>query len=186
MNDFREMPIEEKKKVFRELMGEAYTDRLMEYLEEKEYFYMPASMKHHGAVEGGLFEHSVQVALDLSWLTNRLGLKWERKNSPAIVGLLHDICKLEMYDILPFGDEPGEIGIEKNTSSIYPGHGDKSLILLMGIYELTEEEKACIRYHMGAYTKPEEWEYLTRAMRKYPNVLYTHTADMIASQLKDR
>ena len=50
--------------------------------------------------------------------------------------------------------------------------------------ELTEEEKMCIRYHMGAFTDQKEWEYYSRAVNLYHNVLYTHTADMIASQIE--
>lgn len=49
--------------------------------------------------------------------------------------------------------------------------------------QLTEEEVMCIRYHMGAYTDKSEWEYYGRAIEKYPNVLWTHTADMIASKI---
>ena len=56
--------------------------------------------------------------------------------------------------------------------------------MLMGLINLTDEETMCIRYHMGAFTDQKEWEYYTRAVKKYPNVLYTHTADMIASQIK--
>ena len=74
--------------------------------------------------------------------------------------------------------------VEWNKERIWPGHGEKSLIMLMSHIELTEEEKMCIRYHMGAFTDSKEWEFYSRAVRNYPNVLYTQTADMIASQIK--
>ena len=49
---------------------------------------------------------------------------------------------------------------------------------------LTDEEIACIRWHMGAYERDTKmWEYYGRAIEKYPNVLFTHTADMIASKI---
>ena len=76
------------------------------------------------------------------------------------------------------------IEIEWNEERLYPGHGDKSLIMLMGLIDLTEEEKMCIRYHMGAFTDKSEWEFYSRAVQRCPNVLWTHTADMIASQIK--
>ena len=41
----------------------------------------------------------------------------------------------------------------------------------------------CIRYHMGAYEK-DGWNEFDLAIRKYPNVLWTHTADMYASKVK--
>ena len=71
-----------------------------------------------------------------------------------------------------------------NGERLWCGHGDKSLIMLMGHIDLTEEEKACIRYHMGSFTDQEEWEYYIRAVEKYPNVLYTHMADMLAAHVK--
>ena len=55
-------------------------------------------------------------------------------------------------------------------------------MVLSQIHQLTEEEVFCIRYHMGAYEK-EEWDYFDKAIRKYPNVLWTHTADMLASKI---
>lgn len=37
---------------------------------------------------------------------------------------------------------------------------------------------------MGAYEKDMKmWDYYGRAIEKYPNVLFTHTADMIASKI---
>ena len=46
------------------------------------------------------------------------------------------------------------------------------------------EEIACIRYHMGAFTDKSEWNDYTRAVKAYPNVLWTHQADMLASHVK--
>ena len=39
-------------------------------------------------------------------------------------------------------------------------------------------------YHMGAFTDKEEWQDYTRAIHRYPNVLWTHQADMIAAHIK--
>lgn len=51
--------------------------------------------------------------------------------------------------------------------------------------EATDEEIACIRWHMGAYeTDTKMWNYYGRAIETFPNVLYTHTADMIASKIR--
>ena len=45
------------------------------------------------------------------------------------------------------------------------------------------EEIMCIRWHMGAFDERENWKYYSAAVKKYPNVLYTHVADMTASQI---
>ena len=139
------------------------------------FFEAPASTKYHGNYPGGLFDHSLVVAEELLRLTKCLNLEWERKRSPFIVGMYHDLCKCDSYE-----KEGGGYIYSQNDS--FPGHGAKSVMVLSHIHQLTEEEVYCIRYHMGAYEK-EEWNYYDRAIRKYPNVLWTHTADMSASKI---
>ena len=56
--------------------------------------------------------------------------------------------------------------------------------MLQGHISLTGEEAACIVYHMGAYEK-DMWDGYDAAIRQYPNVLYTHTADMLASKVDE-
>ena len=51
------------------------------------FFEAPASTKYHGCYEGGLFDHSLEVAKSLVNLTEKLGLTWERPESPYIVGM---------------------------------------------------------------------------------------------------
>jgi len=143
------------------------------------FFTAPASTKYHGAYEGGLFDHSLEVAKQLDNLTDKLGLEWVSPNSPIVVGLFHDLCKCDNYvwDI-------ETDSYKYNPEIILPGHGEKSVIMLQKLIPLTDEEIACIRWHMGAYEKdPKMWEYYNRAIENYPNVLYTHTADMIASKI---
>lgn len=144
------------------------------------FFTAPASTKYHGAYKGGLFDHSLEVTKALVDLTEKFGLVWERPESPYIVGMYHDFCKCDSYieDI-----ETGKYTY--NPESVIPGHGDKSVIMLQKYLRLTDEEIACIRWHMGAYeTDTKLWAYYGRAVETFPNVLYTHTADMIASKIR--
>lgn len=163
------------------------------WLIEHGYFEAPASTKYHGAHEGGLFDHSYHVACILRNLTEANSLAWQNSRSPIVIGLFHDICKIDQY----------KQAIEKVTSVVYDsdikfsipfryeyrndtllkGHGDKSVMMLASHMQLTEEEVMCIRYHMGAFID-EDWDNYTRAIRAYPNVLWTHHADMIASHVK--
>jgi hypothetical protein len=143
------------------------------------FFNAPASTKYHGAYLGGLFDHSLETAKALVNLTEKLGLKWERPESPYIVGMYHDLCKCDNYLFKPVSEE-----FVYNPDIIIPGHGEKSVIMLQKYISLTDEEIACIRWHMGAYeTDTKMWNYYGKAIEKYPNVLYTHTADMIASKI---
>lgn len=143
------------------------------------FFNAPASTKYHGAYSGGLFDHSLEVAKSLVELTEKLGLVWERPESPYIVGMFHDLCKHDNY---VRNIETGKYIY--NPDIIIPDHGAKSVIKLAQYITLTEEEIACIRWHMGAYeTDTKMWQYYGNAVSKYPNVLFTHTADMYASKV---
>lgn len=168
-------------------------NKLMNFLENEGFFTAPASTKYHGAYEGGLFDHSKQVFLRLKELTEKNDLEWERPESPFIIGMFHDLCKCDQYKkvggtVLMFqGQEitgPTGYHYEYNTNTLLKGHGSKSVMILSQFINLTEEEMLCIRYHMGAYEK-EEWSEFDAAIRKYENVLWTHTADMLASKVDD-
>lgn len=147
------------------------------WLVKNGYFSKPASINFHGNTYCGLFEHSAEVANRLADYTERLGLKWQRPESPMIVGYFHDLCKTSDYIF----NEQKQVYVHAHNC-LLRGHGEKSVMLLATKMRLTEEEMLCIRYHMGAYNS-DEWEQFDLAIRRYPNVLYTHTADMYASKV---
>lgn len=147
-------------------------------LRVKGFFKAPASRSYHGAYEGGLFDHCYEVTTQLVDITNANGLKWHRRESPYIVGMFHDLCKIDTYDR---GNDP----YTYNEDMLLKDHGDKSIMLLSQYMILTLEEIMCIRYHMGAFTEKEEWKDYTRAVNAFPNVLWTHTADMLAAYVTE-
>lgn len=166
-------------------MDDLEKHRFFDYLVETGYFEKPASLNHHGKNYGDLFAHSYNVAETLVYYTTNLGLKWCRDESPMIVGLFHDLCKVDNYiSDCTVPENPRETSFCYNDKQLIKGHGDKSVILLSQFMTLTEEEILCIRYHMGAYEK-DDWDGFDRAIRHYSTVLYTHTADMYASKVKD-
>ena len=151
----------------------------VEDLDDIGFFTAPASTKYHGAYEGGLFDHSAYVAETLIDLTERLELTWIRPESPIIIGLYHDLCKCDQYVKDP------ETGKYVYQDTILPGHGDKSIAILSQFLTLTSEEITCIRWHMGAFEDdPKLRSGYARACERYENVLFTHTADMIASMIE--
>lgn len=165
------------------------SDDMMEYLTAYGFFTAPASTKYHGNYEGGLLEHSYMVTKFLLTLTQDNHLIWRKARSPFIVGMFHDQCKIDQYrhpasDLVVDGMLlPDPSKWEYNPDTLLKGHGDKSVMLLSQFYTLTDEEIMCIRYHMGAFTDKDEWNDYTRAVRNYPNVLWTHQADMLASHV---
>lgn len=176
----------ERIELFKEEMESCFPQILpfgvVEKLQSMNFFTAPASIHHHGQYEGGLFDHSYKVMKALLDLTDKLGLIWERPESPYIVGMFHDLCKTGNYI---HREEHGEEAWEYNNATLLPGHGEKSVILLQQIIStpLTEEELLCIRWHMGAFDNKENWNSYGRSVTEYPNVLFTHTADMIAARI---
>ena len=162
-----------------EYIGTKSIDEVVECLDNTGYFDAPASTKYHGDYIGGLFDHSHVVTSSLLDLTEKLELKWERPISPYIVGMFHDLCKCDDYIY-----DPDEERFKHRDNLILNGHGEKSVIMAQKLLDLTDEEIACIRWHMGAYDDKENWNILGRAIEEYPNVLYTHTADMIATRIR--
>jgi hypothetical protein len=177
------MTEEERRNKFALLLDDYFdvldTSRIVNAFEDWGFFRIPASVSHHGNYEGGLFEHSLAVTKALLELTERLGLKWQRSASPVIVGMFHDLCKCYNYE---YNTESGQWQYKKNPTMT--GHGELSVIIGQQIIPLTDEEILCIRWHMGAYDDKDNWNKLGRAIEICPNVLYTHTADMIASRVK--
>ena len=175
------------------------SDDMMEYLTSNGFFIAPASTKYHGNYKGGLLEHSVAVTKFLIQLTKDNDLHWQDERSPYIVGMFHDLCKIDQYiprwgvneelESTPLNNPNFMrftntiVGYDYNPDTLLKGHGEKSVMLLSQFYRLTEEEICCIRYHMGAFTPKEEWNDYTGAIHAYPNVLWTHHADMLASHV---
>lgn len=151
------------------------TQEFYHWLIENGFKSAPASTKYHGAYKDGLYDHSCAVTYRLLDFEK---LHWQLERSPYIIGMFHDLCKIDAYKEKL--DDTG--GYERNDKQMIKGHGDKSVMLLSQFMRLTEEEMLCIRYHMGAYIK-EDWDGFDLAIKKYPNVLFTHTADMLASKL---
>lgn len=178
-------------------LGDILSEEFKTYLLANGFFSAPASTKYHGAYEGGLFDHSFAVMNFLVELSAKNDLKWQRAESPFIVGMFHDLCKIDNYRH-PIIEEPyieelsngskvhhfyDKSKWEYNPNTLFKGHGDKSIILLSQHIVLTEEEALCIRYHMGAFVEKDEWGDYTNAIHRYTNVLWTHQADMLASHV---
>lgn len=163
--------------LFKNYLPSPYNTGILKQLEKDGFFTAPAAASHHGNYEGGLFDHSFAVTCQLVDYTQSLGLHWERKESPYIVGMLHDYCKTKLYT----KQEDGTFTHTGNV--ILPGHGSASVALVQQFLQLTFEELMCIRWHMGAFEGEKYWKGYSAACCAYENVLYTHTADMWASQV---
>jgi hypothetical protein len=167
-------------------------DKLLEYMLSKssDFFTAPASTKFHGAYEGGLVEHSINVYNCLKDYLSRDRVKSTYninydEESIAIAALLHDICKINIYKV-GSRNVKNEQGIWQSVpmyeyNDILPyGHGEKSVYIITGFMKLTREEAFAIRYHMG-FSGVEDKRNIGDAFQQYPLGFALCTADMEAT-----
>lgn len=185
---------ESRRKILVEYLTEkgvfpAFQEVINDLFETTDYFYGPSSTRWHAAYPGGGFDHAFGVTRVLVELTDKLVCSpWQRSLSPFIVGLFHDITKVGAYVKKSRSNHCGgdmESWYERNPdhNTLSDIHGEDSMLKALGYLLLTEEEKACIRWHMGAYEGKDSWPGYDAAIRQFPNVLWTHTADMYASKV---
>lgn len=186
MSNIKQMTEKERIEDFKSFLKEKNVEipeEGVKWLIDNEFFISPASTKFHLNYDGGLYEHSKNVTLELEKLTKDLNLIWERPSSPYIIGFLHDVCKIDQY--VYDKDKKQYVWNEKQ---LVLGHGDKSVKYINDyILKLTKEEEACILYHMGSFTTDRaKWSDYTNGIHEYVNVLYTHMADMYASHVVEK
>lgn len=94
---------EEFIEIYKEKVTRKGADALLDYLTNKsDFFTSPASARYHGAYEGGLCEHSLNVYHCLVDYLSReranelYGLEYSEE-TVALVALLHDVCKAGCY-----------------------------------------------------------------------------------------
>ena len=167
-------------------------DQLLDYLlsPASDFFTAPASTRFHGAYEGGLVEHSINVYeclkdyLSRPRVKERYGLQ-VTEESIAISALLHDLCKVNCYKP-GFRNVKDEKGVWQKVPTydfddkLPYGHGEKSVYIITGFMRLTREEAFAIRYHMG-FSGTEDIRNVSNAFEQFPLAFALATADMEAT-----
>ena len=183
---------EEFIEIFKANITREGADKLLDYLENRsDFFTAPASARYHGAYEGGLCEHSLNVyhclTVDLQreGVRELYGLEY-RDECVAVVSLLHDVCKVGCYK-KGFRNVKNDATGQWEKVPTYTfddplpyGHGEKSVYIVNGFIRLTREEAMAIRWHMG-FSGPEDNRTVGQALQKYPLAFALATADMEAS-----
>ena len=177
-------PLDYKKKfieIYRAKIKREGADKLLEFLEDSDFFTAPASTRYHGSHPGGLVEHSINVYECLCDYMARprvkelYGMNYSEE-SIAIVSLLHDICKTNFY--VETTRNVKEDGVWKTVpyysidDKLPYGHGEKSVYMVSAYIKLTRDEAFAIRYHMAsprATTSPTSTMW-ARPMRCSPSL----------------
>jgi len=137
-------------------------DKLIHFMEnETAWMTSPASTKYHLCKEGGLLEHSVNVAETMLKIKAAIAPKITDE-SCVIVALLHDLGKTGMpgrpqYLVNEPTDKQREYGYKAsfpyrfNQDLTYLSVPVRSVYLSLRHINLTEEEVQAIIYHDGQY-----------------------------------
>ncbi|WP_110953684.1 HD domain-containing protein [Anaerosinus massiliensis] len=169
-------------------------ENFINYLENQtDFFTAPASTKYHGAYEGGLLEHSLDVYDHMSKLCHMYELDDISEASVIITSLLHDICKVNFYKI-DYRNRKNEKGVWEQVAfyriddTVPLGHGEKSVIMLQQFIALTLDEIMAIRWHMGSFSGSDytTTQSLSKAMEQHRIVTLLHMADLAAGYLDNR
>lgn len=168
-------------------------EKVIAALENSDFFTAPASRNNHDNEEGGLCNHSLRVRANLMVEINDISTKLSTgvisNESANIVALFHDICKIHFYSI-SYRNNKNEKGVWEKVpyytidDKLPLGHGEKSVIMLMQLMELTTDEIFAIRWHMGLSVPKEEYGSMSKAFEQCPLALLLHIADMKAAYLK--
>lgn len=182
----------------------ARMDELKARLLESDFFIAPASTKYHSNVRGGLCQHSLNVYYTLANLCEQYKDKLEKpvdENSILILGLFHDISKIDYYETyysnVKIYSENGSkhdnagnfdwVSVEDwkvkeaDDRLLIGTHEENSLQILASYIPLSREEAAAIlNHHMHTNDGNNSLDQ-TAICDKYPLAVLLHIADFLST-----
>ncbi len=182
---------EEFTEIYKEHIKREGADKLYDYLfSSSDFTTAPASTRYHGAYEGGLIEHSLNV---YHCLCDYLARQRVREvynmdysdETVAVVALLHDVCKVNCYKT-SFRNVKNDRGIWESVpyyefdDRLPYGHGEKSVYIISGYMKLSREEAFAIRYHMG-FSAQDDTRNVGQAFEMFPLAFALNVADSEAA-----
>ena len=166
---------------------------------ETDFFIAPASTNFHGNYEGGLAEHSLNVARFALHNFNIIlqakpDLEYLR-DSVIFCGLFHDVCKVNFYNKQEkWTKDANNKWVSYRGYAVkdtFPfGHGEKSVYLILKLMKLTDAEALAIRWHMGHTEMSVNFanssqNYAFSEAMNHPLVRLIHGADMLSMTIED-
>lgn len=225
-----EEQIKQNKEKFIELVKSisiegANIDGLISFLEGSDFFTAPASTQYHNSYEGGLCEHSLNVYSNLLKIVDNFamehsivktttedGMEVEENivkpryslDTLKIVGLLHDLSKVNFYEkylqnkktYCFKGNKNDELGsydwvsveayrvIDSKDRMLAGSKGMNSFLLVSRFIPLEHEEVVALVNQYAGSDKAENTEDLSAILSKYNLTVFLHMADTIATYCK--
>ena len=187
---------EEFIKIYNEKIKREGADKLLDWLLKSDFTTCPASTKFHSNCPGGLVEHTVKVYKRfIRNLEKEYGENWNEtisEESAAIIGLLHDVCKVGYYKQEMRNVKEDGVWVQKPYYAVDDklpyGHGEKSVYIICGFMKLTREEAMAINWHMGGYDTRVLGgsSAISLAFYNFPVALIFHNSDLEATYLDEK
>ena len=186
--DYREKFLE----IFRQEVTREGAEEFLRWLTGTDFFTAPASTRYHCACPNGLVMHSVsvyQVMMEKHFVEGE-----DSRESFALCGLLHDLCKAQYYKVSTRNVKNDQTGQWEKANyyavedSFPYGHGEKSVFLIERFVRLKPAEATAIRWHMGGFDDAARGGCfaISQAYEKYPLAVKLHLADLESTYLREK
>ena len=182
----------------------ARIEELISKLENSDFFTAPASTRYHASYKGGLCQHCLNVYKNLMKLNEDKNMQIPEE-SIIIVSLLHDISKMNYYEISyrnkkqysDYGTKRDAGGnfdwvveqsyeiIPKENRFIFSNHETTSEFMVRTFIPLTLEESVAILHHHGGVGNDSQ-PGAVNAFGRYNLPVLLHLADMLATYVDEK
>lgn len=181
-------------------------EALLNKLESSDFYTAPASTRFHNCVKGGLLDHSLNVYYNLKSLVERKNLQDKiSEDSIKIVGLLHDMGKINNYKIFyknekkysDYGTKQDEGGrfdwvavqgytIVDDSERFLFGNHEQTCEYMVSVYvPLTYVESIAILHHCAGMSNDSAKDNVTGIFSRYPLATLLHLADMLSTYVDE-
>lgn len=162
---------------------------LLKWLESSDFYSCPASARFHGAYQGGLLEHSLNVYDEMTRLAKAYPEIALSEETIIITSLFHDLCKVNLYVTEKRNRKNSQTGAWEsydaytfNEKLHYGGHGSKSVFILQNYMKLSTEEAVAINCHMGSWDGNKD---VGAAFEQFSVAWLLHVADEAATYIRE-
>ena len=171
-------------------LGIRHGMRILDWLATTDFYSAPASGRFHDAYEGGLISHTINVYNQMCEVWKVQKFNNVLPQSFTLVALTHNWCKIGLYESYMRNVKDEKTGQwnqvksyrwRKDGPAFAFGHGVSSMFLVSRFVNLSGEEAAAIRWHMGSYRcVNDEFSELQTCNERYPLVHMTQFADALS------
>lgn len=160
----------------------------LDWLRTTDMYTAPASTQYHESFPSGLLFHTLKVYSRIIELMELSAFKSVSYDSATLVALVHDWCKIGLYEQYMRNAKNDETGkwdrvpsYRHKQTGIPLGHGASSMYIASKFFRLSQEEAVAIRWHMGAWrVVSSEMDELQLANENYPLVHLLQFADQLS------